>query len=124
MFGSQIVLNICLSLLFFVGLLGENVIFAFIYPIFVFAYLLVDVFLTILSTDLILHVFKKGKACVVSIILRDFIIIALWLCFLLYIGVNVITIYGTLFYAFPKVTKIIICDIINRQKYLHQFIDI
>lgn len=43
MFGSQIIINIVFSLVLFNGLLGGNGIFAFVYPIFVFVYLLADI---------------------------------------------------------------------------------
>ena len=124
MFGSQIIINIVFSLILFNGLLGGNGIFAFVYPIFVFLYLLADMFLTALTTDLIVHVFKDRKACIASIVVRDLLIILFWLCFLLYININVLTFWGTICYAFPKVIKIIICDIINQQKYLYEYIKI
>ena len=75
MFGSQIIINIVFSLVLFNGLLGGDGIFAFVYPIIVFVYLLADMVLTALTTDLITHVFKDRKACIASIIVRDFLII-------------------------------------------------
>lgn len=124
MFGSQIIINIVFSLVLFNGLLGGNGIFAFVYPICVFIYLLADMFLTALTTDLIAHVFKDRKACIASIVVRDLLILSFWLCFLLYININVLTFWGTICYATPKVLKIIICDIINQQHYLHEYIKI
>lgn len=122
MFGSQIIINIVFSLVLFNGLLGGDGIFAFVYPIFVFVYLLADMFLTVLTTDLIAHVFKDRKACIASIVVRDLLIIIIWLCFLLYININVLIYWGTICYALPKILKIIICDIINQQKYLNKYI--
>ncbi len=124
MFGSQIIINIVFSLVLFNGLLGGNGIFAFVYPIFVFVYLLADMFLTELTTDLIAHVFKNRKACIASIVVRDLLIIIFWLCFLLYININVLTFWGTACYALPKILKIVICDLINQQKYFHKYIEI
>ena len=124
MFGSQIIINIVFSLILFGGLLGGNGIFAFIYPIFVFGYLLVDMFFTSLTTDLIVHVFKDKKSCIVSVLIRDFLIILLWLYILLCIGVDVLTLWGTICYALPKLSKIIISDFINQQKYLYKKIEI
>ena len=60
----------------------------------------------------------------VIIILRDSLIIILWLCFLLYINIDVLTIWGTFCYAFPKIVKIFIADIINKQKYLYEHLEI
>lgn len=99
-------------------------IFAFIYPLFVFVYLLADMLLTIFTTDLFVRAFKNKKACVLSIVLRDLLIIVFWFCFLLYIGISNLTLWGTLFYAFPKIIKIIICDLVNKQKYLQEYIEI
>ena len=124
MFGSQIIINIIFSLVLFNGLLGGDGIFAFVYPIFVFVYLLADMFFTAFTTDLIAHVFKDRKACIASIVVRDFLIILLWLCLLLYININVLILWGTTCYAIPKILKIVICDLINQQKYLHKYIEI
>lgn len=124
MFGCQIVINIIFSLLLFYGLLGENVIFAFIYPLFVFAYLLLDVFFTIITTDIIARSFKNKNVCIVSIVARDLLIISLWLFFLLFLDINTLALWGTICYAFPKIMKIVICDIVNQQKYLHKYIEI
>ena len=124
MFGSQIIINIVFSLVLFNGLLGGDGIFAFVYPIIVFVYLLADMVLTALTTDLITHVFKDRKVCIASIIVRDFLIILIWLCFLLYININVLTFWATICYALPKTLKIIICDIIYQQNYLNKFIKI
>ena len=127
MFGSQIIINIVFSLMLFGGfglLEAGGEIFAFIYPLFVFVYLLVDMFLTIFTTDLFVRAFKNKKACVLSIVLRDLLIIVFWWYFLLYIGMSTLTLWGTLFYAFPKIIKIIICDLVNKQKYLQEYIEI
>ena len=59
-----------------------------------------------------------------SIVARDLVIIGVWLSILLYININVITLWGTISYALPKIQKIIIFDIINQQKYLHNYIKI
>ena len=119
MFGSQIIINLVFSLILFDGLLGGNGIFAFIYPIFVFGYLLVDMFFTALTTDLIVHVFKDRKMRIISIVIRDCLIIFLWFCILLYININVLIIWGTICYAFPKLLKIVFCDFFYQQKYLY-----
>ena len=124
MFACQIAISLIFSLLLFCGLLGENTIFAFVYPIFVFVYLVADMFLTTFTTDFIVRNVKEGKARIVSIAVRDILIISFWLCFLLYIDIEDLTFWGTLSYALPKVVKIIICDIINQQKYLNKYIEI
>ena len=124
MFACQITISLIFSLLLFCGLLGENVIFAFIYPIFVFVYLVADMFLTTFTTDFIVRNVKEGKARIASIAVRDILIISFWLCLLLYIDIEALTFWGTLSYALPKVMKIIICDIINQQKYLNKYIEI
>lgn len=124
MYGCQIVINLIFSILLFCGLLGENVIFAFIYPLFVFVYLLLDVFFTILTTDIIVRSFKNKNVCIVSIVVRDLLIICFWLLFLLYLDINTLTLWGTICYAFPKILKIVICDIANQQKYLYDHIEI
>ena len=124
MFGLQIAMNVILSLLLFCGLLGENALFAFIYPIFVFLYLLADIFVTTLTTDLLVNTFRNEKVRLLSIVTRDLLIIVFWFCFLLYIDVAVLTLWGTICYAIPKVVKIIVYDIAKRQDYLHERIKI
>lgn len=124
MFACQIAINIIFSFLLFDGLLGENTFFAFIYPIFVFVYLVADMFVTTFTTDLIVGNVKEGTARIISIAARDILIISLWFCFLLSISIEFLTLWGTLSYALPKVAKIIICDIINQQKYLDKYIEI
>ncbi len=124
MFACQIIMNILLSFLLFDGLLSENGIFAFIYPFFSIIFLLVDIFFTMITTDIIVRISHNETVCIISIIVRDLLIIIVWLCFLLYIDINVLTLWGTLCFAFPKIVKIVICDIINKQKYLHKYIEI
>ena len=129
MFACQIAINIIFSILLFCGLLRENVVFAFIYPISVFVYLVADMFVTTFTTDLIVKCTKEGKARIISIAVRDLLIISVWFCFLLSIGLELLILWGTLIwgalsYALPKVVKIIICDIINQQKYLDKYIEI
>ena len=124
MFGLQIAMNVILSLLLFCGLLGENALFAFIYPIFVFLYLLADIFVTTLTTDLLVNTFRNEKVRLLSIVTRDLLIIVFWFCFLLYIDVAVLTLWGTICYAIPKVLKIIVYDVAKRQEYLHERIKI
>ena len=124
MFACQIAINIIFTFLLFDILSGGEGIIAFIYPIFVFVYLVADIFVTTFTTDLIVKCTKKGIARIVSIAVRDLLIISLWFCFLLSIGIEFLTTWGTLSYALPKVAKIIICDIINQQKYLDKYIEI
>jgi hypothetical protein len=124
MFGCQIVMNLTLSFMLFDGLLGEYGIFAFFYPFFVIIFLVADMFFTMLSTGLIVHYFQNRKSCIISIVGRDLLIIFIWLCFLLYIDINVLTLWGTICYACPKLLKIIICDILNKQTYLYQHIEL
>ena len=124
MFACQIAINIIFPFLLFDILSGGEGIIAFIYPIFVFVYLVADMFLTTFTTDFIVKTVKEGKARIVSIVVRDLLIISFWLCFLLYIDIEDLTFWGTLSYALPKVVKIIICDIINQQKYLNKYIEI
>ena len=124
MFACQIAINIIFTFLLFDILSGGEGIIAFIYPIFVFVYLVADIFVTSFTTDLIVKCTKKGIARIVSIAVRDLLIISLWFCFLLYIGIAALSLWGTLSYALPKMVKIITCDIINQQKYLDKYIEI
>ena len=125
MFAGQIAINIIFPFLLFDILSGGEWIIAFIYPFFAFIYLVADMFVTTFTTDLIAKYTKKGIARIVSIAVRDLLIISLWFCFLLSIGSEeFLTLWGTLSYALPKVAKIIICDIINQQKYLDKYIEI
>ena len=124
MFACQIAINIIFPFLLFGKLSGGEGIIIFVYPIFVFAYIVTDMFLTTLTTDLIVEKVKEGKTRIVSIAVRDLLIISLWFCFLLSISIEFLTLLGTLSYALPKVAKIIICDIINQQKYLDKYIEI
>ena len=124
MFACQIAINIIFTFLLFDILSGGEGIIAFIYPIFVFVYLVADMFVTTFTTDLIVKCTKKGIARIVSIAVRDLLIISLWFCFLLYIGIAALSLWGTLSYALPKMVKIITCDIINQQKYLDKYIEI
>lgn len=79
--------------------------------------------LTTLTTEIIIHVVEKEQARIAFIVFRDLLIILLWFCFLLYINIDVLTIWGTICYALPKILKIIICDIIKQQKYLHIYVE-
>ena len=124
MFACQIAINIFFPFLLFDELSGGEGIIIFVFPIFVFVYLVADMFVTTFTTDLIVGNVKKGIARIISIAARDILIISLWFCFLLSIGIEFITLWGTLSYALPKVVKIIICDIINHQKYLDKYIEI
>ncbi len=121
MFGGQFVMSLVFSLLLFCGILGEYAIFAFVYPILVCVYFVTDVLITMISTDLIVRAIQNKAACMFSIVARDLVIIGVWLSILLYININVITLWGTISYALPKIQKIIIFDIINQQKYLHNY---
>ena len=124
MFACQIAINIIFTFLLFDILSGGEGIIAFVYPIFIFVYLVADMFLTTFTTDFIVKTVKEGKARIASIVVRDLLIISFWLCFLLCIDIEDLTFWGTLSYALPKVVKIIICDIINQQKYLNKYIEI
>lgn len=124
MFACQIAINIIFTFLLFDILSGGEGIIAFIYPIFVLAYIVADIFVTTFTTDLIVKCTKKGIARIVSIAVRDILIISFWLCFLLYIDIAALSLWGTLSYALPKMVKIITCDIINQQKYLDKYIEI
>ena len=124
MFACQIAINIFFPFLLFDELSGGEGIIVFVFPIFVFVYLVADMFVTTLTTDLIVGNVKKGIARIISIAARDILIISLWFCFLLSISIEFLTLWGTLSYALPKVAKIIICDIINQQKYLDKYIEI
>jgi len=124
MFAGQIAINIIFPFLLFDILSGGEWIIAFIYPFFAFIYLVADMFVTTFTTDLIVGNVKEGTARIISIAARDILIISLWFCFLLSISIEFLTLWGTLSYALPKVAKIIICDIINQQKYLDKYIEI
>ena len=124
MFAGQIAINIIFPFLLFDILSGGEWIIAFIYPFFAVIYLVADMFVTTFTTDLIVGNVKEGTARIISIAARDILIISLWFCFLLSISIEFLTLLGTLSYALPKVAKIIICDIINQQKYLDKYIEI
>lgn len=124
MFACQIAINIFFPFLLFDELSGGEGIIIFVFPIFVFVYLVADMFVTTFTTDLIVGNVKEGTARIISIAARDILIISLWFCFLLSISIEFLTLWGTLSYALPKVAKIIICDIINQQKYLDKYIEI
>ena len=124
MFAGQFVMNLVFSLLFFSGILGEDALFAFVYPILVSIYFVLDVFITMISTDLIVRAFQNKTACMLSIVARDLMIIGVWFSILMNIDISVITLWGTISYALPKILKILIFDIINQQKYLHNYIKI
>jgi len=59
-----------------------------------------------------------------SIVARDLVIIGVWVSILLYINISVVTLWGTISYALPKILKIVIFDIINQQRYLHNYIKV
>ena len=120
MFGGQFVMSLVFSLLLFSGILGEYAIFAFVYPVLVFVYL----FITMISTDLIARALQNKTACMFSIVARDLVIIGVWLSILMNLDISVITLWGTISYALPKILKIVIFDIINQQKYLYNDIKI
>ena len=124
MFGGQFVLSLVFSLLLFCGILGEYALFAFVYPVLVCIYFVLDVFVTMISTDLIVRAFLNKTVCMLSIVARDLVIIGVWLSILMNIDICVITLWGTISYALPKILKIVIFDIINQQRYLHNYIKI
>ena len=124
MFGGQFVLSLVFSLLLFCGILGEYALFAFVYPVLVCIYFVLDVFVTMISTDLIVRAFLNKTVCMLSIVARDLVIIGVWLSILMNIDICVITLWGTISYALPKILKIVIFDIINQQKYLYNYIKI
>ena len=62
MFGGQFVMSLVFSLLLFSGILGEYAIFAFVYPVLVFVYFVLDVFITMISTDLIARALQNKTA--------------------------------------------------------------
>ena len=117
-------MSIVFSLLLFSGILGEYAIFAFVYPVLVSIYFVADVFITMISTDLIVRAFQNKTACMFSIVARDLVIIGVWLSILMNLDISVITLWGTISYALPKILKIVIFDIINQQRYLHNYIRI
>ena len=124
MFGGQFVLSLVFSLLLFCGILGEYALFAFVYPVLVCIYFVLDVFVTMISTDLLVRAFQNKTACMLSIVARDLVIIGVWLSILMNIDICVITLWGTISYALPKILKIVIFDIITQQKYLYNYIKI
>ena len=123
-FGGQFVMSLVFSLLLFCGILGEYALFAFVYPVLVCIYFVLDVFVTMISTDLLVRAFQNKTACMLAIVARDLVIIGGWLSILMNIDISVITLWGTISYALPKILKIVIFDIINQQKYLHNYIKI
>ena len=124
MFGGQFVISLVFSLLLFSGILGEDALFAFVYPVLVSVYFVADVFITMISTDLIVSAFLNKIVCLLSIVARDLVIIGVWFSILMNLDISFITLWGTISYALPKILKILIFDIINQQKYLHNYIKI
>ena len=59
MFGGQFVMSLVFSLLLFCGILGEYALFAFVYPVLVCIYFVWDVFVTMISTDLLVRAFQN-----------------------------------------------------------------
>ena len=122
MFGCHLVIMLAFSMLLLGGVWGAETFLAFVYPVISFIFLIADIFFTTFTTDLIIH-FKK-EARILLIIIRDITIVLLCFWMLSYLKSDFILTWGTLSYAFPKIIKIILCDIINRQKYLDKFINI
>lgn len=122
MFGCHLVIMLAFSMLLLGGVWGAETFLAFVYPVISFIFLIADIFFTTFTTDLIIH-FKK-ETRILLVIIRDITIVLLCFWMLSYLESNFILIWGTLSYAFPKIIKIILCDIINRQKYLDKFINI
>ena len=122
MFGCHLVIMLAFSMLLLGGVWGAETFLAFVYPVISFIFLIADIFFTTFTTDLIIH-FKK-ETRILLVIIRDITIVLLCFWMLSYFESNFILIWGTLSYAFPKIIKIILCDIINRQKYLDKFINI
>ena len=83
-------MSLVFSLLLFSGILGEYAIFAFVYPVLVFVYFVLDVFITMISTDLIARALQNKTACMFSIVARDLVIIGVWLSILMNIDICVI----------------------------------
>ena len=77
-----------------------------------------------ISTDLLVRTFHNKTACMLSIVARDLVIIGVWVSILWYINIRVVTLWGTISYALPKILKIVIFDIINQQRYLHNYIKV
>ena len=117
-------MSLVFSLLLFCGILGEYALFAFVYPVLVCIYFVLDVFVTMISTDLLVRAFQNKTACMLSVVARDLVIIGVWVSILLYINISVVTLWGTISYALPKILKIVIFDIINQQRYLHNYIKV
>ena len=122
MFGCHLVIMLAFSMLLLGGVLGAETFLAFVYPVISFIFLIAGIFFTTFTTDLIIH-FKK-EARILLIIIRDIAIVLLCFWMLSYLKSDFILTWGTLSYAFHKIIKIILCDIINRQKYLDKFINI
>lgn len=104
MFGWQFVLSLVFSLLLFCGILGEYALFAFVYPVLVCIYFVLDVFVTMISTDLLVRAFQNKTACMLSVVARDLVIIGVWVSILLYI--NILKKSGTGVSLFPTVWRV------------------
>ena len=122
MFGGHIIMCLVFFLILLGGVLGPNTYMAFLYPVIAFIFIVADMFFTTFTTDCIIHVTKKNR--LLLIITRDIAIILLCFWTLSYIENGFISVGGTISYAVPKIVKIILCDIINKQKYLDMFINI
>ena len=77
-----------------------------------------------ISTDLLVRAFRNNTSCMLSIVASDLVIIGVWVSILWYINISVVTLWGTISYALPKILKIVIFDIINQQRYLHNYIKV
>ena len=122
MFGCHLVIILAFSMLLLGGVLGADTFLAFVYPVISFIFLIADISFTTFTTDFIIH-FKK-ETRILLVIIRDIAIVLLCFWMLSYLESDFILIWGTLSYAFPKIIKIIFCDITNHQKYLDKFINI
>ena len=122
MFEGHIIMCLAFFMLLLGGVLGPDTCLAFVYPVIASVFLVADIFLTAITTDFIIHAPKKNR--VLLVITRDIAIILLCFWMLSYLENVFILVGGTFCYALPKIVKIILCDIINKQRYLDVYIDL
>lgn len=115
------ILTLILNMVFYNLLnLGGNNLWILIHLFFFILYLLFDIIFTTLSTDLLMNMHSLLKR-IVLILLRDLFLICIWFIVLHCIGLDdiYIELMGCACYSIPKVFKIILADIIFKQKYIN-----
>lgn len=90
-----------------------------IYPFYFFIVIL-DIAVTVSSSDVITYYIKSYYWRILTISIRDSVSILIYFLLLSILNTEFFTIYGTLSFGIPKIIKFIFADIISRQKYLEE----